>query len=512
MNREYQDDDDFGGTDQLADEHARINAEDDLSYEESYSFSDAANHLKGFGGNNSVTGEKRDPDVNYSAGSPPENPSAEKATAGQENDRENDDEPGDEESIVFDDTESGLAPIDEDDDDDDEGLSVVENELPEVQSSGIMSVVRPGGVYNKKLFIIVGGLSLIALMFFGNFKSTTKEIAKKTADSGETVPTPMTINAESIVPTSGSDYITSNGSSVNLNSNTNPADQPILGSSDANMIQQASTLNGGVPNSPGGQTQTTTETQTFVTPPSNGGGATYPQQQTSSSGNGSSSTMPAPTPRGGKVVLKAGQRTEEQGDLQQVQIYNNQNQQQPAEEDPFAELKNKIAYGSRIQLELVDPVRSGVETNVQARTVTALRSSAGEVLIAAGAAFELTFQPEEINGRVLAREIFRVMMANGQIMELKGNVKGADGFTGLTGKVIKQSGGSNIGRKILGIGTRIGGTALGGLGGGGLIGTAGQEAQSEMRNVGNNDSRISYSDKIVEVRAGTRFLLVIGKN
>jgi hypothetical protein len=127
-------------------------------------------------------------------------------------------------------------------------------------------------------------------------------------------------------------------------------------------------------------------------------------------------------------------------------------------------------------------------------------------LISADTNFEISFRPEEVNNRVLARNIVRVFLPDGTIGEFTGLIKGEDGYAGLSGKIIKQ-GDKNIGGKILGGIARVGGRMIG------QTGSIGSEVESEMDGTGitnDGDPSIARSNRIIEISRGTRFYLFVG--
>ena len=164
---------------------------------------------------------------------------------------------------------------------------------------------------------------------------------------------------------------------------------------------------------------------------------------------------------------------------------------------------------TRIELSLNEPLRSGIATSVESRVLTDVRDAQGKVVIPAGSTAVLPFLAYEVNGRMISNgsESALFITPAGQQINLRGTVKGPDGFVGLTGKVKKIGGRSTAGRILSGIaraGTRTAADA---------VGDVSSEAENEI-NRASYDYRhpqFERSSRIIEVASGTRFLFVVGR-
>jgi hypothetical protein len=399
---------------------------------------------------------------------------------------------GAEHSEVFTEDEDALAPYEEFD------------EL-DTQRGAISRFLRPDGEHLNKVGIgFVLGVVFFAVfgisMLMGDDK---KDSAKKNTEKDSSTVEATQVNSENLNPMLNEKEIvqskTGGDSNINLDGNKTANVDSLLQSNsnvqDPNMLQQASTMNGGVaPGQTMPQTMTSTKTTVSEVPmePSYSTGGTTTGGGTTTPVYRNNSTQRQET-EGGAVVMRRGRRIEEQNDLNTIQ---NANRNQS--EDAGKTLA--LPYGTRIILELNDPVRSGIETSVQAKSLAAVRDTGGNVIIPIGSTFEITFNPQEVNGRVFAQEVIKWVSPNGDVYALKGSVKGGDGFEGITGKIVKQNG-KGVGGKIIGGLKRVGGTIIQQVPGGSEVNSVLNEDM-----YGNSD-RYSYSNRIVEIAAGTRILL-----
>jgi hypothetical protein len=392
------------------------------------------------------------------------------------------------------------------DDDDDMGLVEYE-EFDELDTNrgAISRFLRPDGEHLNKVGIafILGVLFLTVFGISMLMSDDKKDTAKKVDASSEQTTAATQVNSENLNPMLGEKEIiqskTGGDSSINLDpekaANVDSLLQNNGNMQDANMLQQASTLGPGGVSPNGTMPQTMTSTRTTVSevpidpsypPASQSNPNAYPVYQ----------NKPRRETEGGVVLMRKGRRMEEQNDLKLVQ----NNNPDPSVDDSAKTIA--LAYGTRIVLELRDPVRSGIETSVQAKSLAPVKDNAGNVIIPSGSTFEITFNPQEVNGRVFANELIKWIAKNGEVYQLRGSVKGGDGFEGLTGKVIKQ-GGKSVGGKILGGLKRVGGSVIQQVPGASQVGTVIND------DIYGSSDRYSYSTRVVEVAAGTRMLLII---
>lgn len=356
------------------------------------------------------------------------------------------------------------------------------------------NIFKPDGHYNKP---VIAGLILAILFLLFVFVPSGGSDENEVAEN--------TVKAEKL-PSSASDDLTgvSPGSVSDVNRNSNSSEEPILGgntnSNTAGMQPNFDANTNSMSNSavqPGYNqpiTTTTTNTVTTVEP------QTSPQ-----------SSSPQTTSRSVTTVTRRQMSEDFTVDFGDGEQSNNSYQNNrtvvntvPVQTDvPVNQLR--VMPGTKIQLILSEPFRSGIETKVQAIGMNNVRSSDGKTIIPANSVFEFTFRPEEVSGRVLARNIVRVYLPDGTIGEVTGIVKGSDGFAGLTGKLTKQNGKGISGKILSGIARVTAGRI-------GEFGSVGQEVEQEIQESGVNDrdANIYRSNRVVEIMKGTKFFLYVG--
>ena len=166
----------------------------------------------------------------------------------------------------------------------------------------------------------------------------------------------------------------------------------------------------------------------------------------------------------------------------------------------------RFQRGTRITLQLAEPLRSGIASVVTAQVLTDVVGKDNEVIIPAGSKAAIPFYAGENQGRMLniVNEPAVFITPTGDEITLYGTVKGSDGFTGVTGKVIKVGGPSGV-RRVLGgtarIGERVAGRVIGGAG---AAGDVGQEGIYEVDRAtgGFTGQLFQNSNRIVEVPTG----------
>lgn len=173
---------------------------------------------------------------------------------------------------------------------------------------------------------------------------------------------------------------------------------------------------------------------------------------------------------------------------------------------PGGQNDDRFQRGTRITLQLAEPLRSGIASVVTAQVLSDVVGKDGEVIIPAGSKAAIPFYPGENQGRMLnnVAEPAMFITPTGEEIPLFGTVKGSDGFTGITGKVIKVGGPSAVRRVIGGvgrIGERVAGRALGGSG---AAGDVGQEGIYEVDRAtgGISGQLFDRSTSIVQVPTG----------
>lgn len=161
-----------------------------------------------------------------------------------------------------------------------------------------------------------------------------------------------------------------------------------------------------------------------------------------------------------------------------------------------------VLEGLRIPMQLIEPLRSGIPTNVSAVVIADVKDGSGNTVVPKGSRVQIPFLAFEVQGRVTndisANSV--IVLANNKKLALKGIVKGVDGFAGLKGKVKQQSKGNLLARtgKAIGkVGARVIGVQTGGIGGFVVEDTINESINTSLPFVSNQ--------RIVEVMAGTPF-------
>ena len=171
----------------------------------------------------------------------------------------------------------------------------------------------------------------------------------------------------------------------------------------------------------------------------------------------------------------------------------------------------KLAEGTRIPMELVEPAATGEEAFTRARILTNVLDVNGQVAIPQNAIAYIPFASSEIaGGRVsLSQSETGFVMVNGQKLALEGSVRGADGRPGLPGKV-KTSGNKNPFRHVLGA---VANTVTGVVGMQSPVPLYGAEAavMGSMSGMGTGEADYALrSTREVVVNAKTKFTFVFG--
>lgn len=373
-----------------------------------------------------------------------------------------------------------------------------DGENQQLEQSNAGRLLKPGGHFHKPLIGI--GIFLVlalAFIFFGPSGSSSEEKIKVTSKAGKL---PESKSSEELTGVTPGNSDGSFGENSNSNSQSS-----ILGdtntATNSNPLLSNSNSNSAIPPQP---VTTVKESTTVQQVDANG--------QPIQSNVGQSAPQPAPR------VSNSGNRRERQREnisdgftveLGEENIvrsnggYQNQSPRNPESDTPITQLK--VLPGSKIEMSLDEPFRSGIESKVQATSLNNIKGTDGRIIVPANSKFELSFRPEEIQGRVLARPVIRIFLPNGSIGEMIGMVKGKDGYAGIGGKVTKQDGKGLSGSIIGGI-ARVGSRMLGGAG------VIGSEVGNEIQNseISSQDTQIYRSNRVVEVGGGTRFVIFIG--
>lgn len=161
-----------------------------------------------------------------------------------------------------------------------------------------------------------------------------------------------------------------------------------------------------------------------------------------------------------------------------------------------------ILEGLRIPMQLIEPLRSGIPTNVSAVVIADVKDGEGSTVVPKGSRVQIPFLAFEVQGRV-SNDIGGntiIVLPNNKKLAVKGTVKGTDGFAGLKGKVKQQSKGNILARTskaITRVGARVIGLQTGGVGGFVIEDTINQSVNTSLPFVSN--------ERVVEVMAGTPF-------
>lgn len=194
-----------------------------------------------------------------------------------------------------------------------------------------------------------------------------------------------------------------------------------------------------------------------------------------------------------KTVLRAGQGNK-RGDTPNAEQVNN----------AAAEMQNNsdLPKGSRLELLLEEPIRSGIATAVTARLKKGIVNKKGETIIPKDSMVVVQFSAEVANGRVFneKQSPIQIVTPDGRNFAVSGIVKDAQGFAGLTGKITKVGGRSAI-SKIGGVLGRVGNV----LPGGQII----TGAQQGIDGATSSDY-VTNATQIVEIPRGTSFMVIVG--
>ena len=220
------------------------------------------------------------------------------------------------------------------------------------------------------------------------------------------------------------------------------------------------------------------------------------------------------------IVLREGERTEldtaaaRKEALRQEAVQRRMNS---ADQRTASSSANKPVSGdevgilprTRVELTLSEPLRSGIATSVEARVVADVRDAQGKVVLPAGSTAVVPFLAYEVNGRVLnsRNEAVLFITPAGKQVSLRGVVKAADGFAGLTGKVRKIGGRSAANRIFTGI------ARVGARNAADAVGDVSSEAEDEVNRATYEyrSPQFERTGRIVEVASGTRFTFVVGR-
>ncbi len=161
-----------------------------------------------------------------------------------------------------------------------------------------------------------------------------------------------------------------------------------------------------------------------------------------------------------------------------------------------------VLEGLRIPMQLIEPLRSGIPTNVSAVVIADVKDGVGNTVVPKGSRVQIPFLAFEVQGRV-SNDIGGntvIVLPNNKKIAVKGTVKGTDGFAGLKGKVKQQSKGNLLartGRAIGRIGARVISVETGGVGGFIIEDTINQSVNTSLPFI--------PTERVVEVMAGTPF-------
>lgn len=195
-----------------------------------------------------------------------------------------------------------------------------------------------------------------------------------------------------------------------------------------------------------------------------------------------------------RTVLRAGQGNRTNSEVSSVNP--NQNNQNDLQTNSI------LPKGTRLELILDEPIRSGIGTAVTSKLKKGIVNKRGETIIPKDSTIVVQFSPEVANGRIFNEKEapIQIVTPDGRTFEIAGQVKDAQGFAGLTGKITKVGGRSTLG-KITGAVGRVGGLIPGGR-----IVTGAQQGIENMSNGG----YVTNATQIVEIPRGTSFTIIVG--
>lgn len=258
---------------------------------------------------------------------------------------------------------------------------------------------------------------------------------------------------------------------------------------------------------------TTTTSPSYQT---TGGGYNYPTGSTNGAGGGGNTDQNRSTPNQTSGIkndpnnltdTRLGTETDEE--RFGVTLRAGQNSARPDNQTSSTEQPdnnnqtgNPFPRGTRLELILDEPIRSGIATAVTARLKKGIANKRGEIVIPKDSMVVVQFSAEVANGRVFndKEAPIQIVTTDGRSLELTGIVKDAQGFAGLTGKITKTNGRSTLG-KIGNVVSRLGGVLPGGQ-----VVTGAQQGIDSMR----NPNYVTNAAQIVEVPKGTSFQIIVG--
>lgn len=378
--------------------------------------------------------------------------------------------------------------------------------LPGAHGGGrLMHVLRPHGHWNQRV-VLVGVVVVIAVVLFlvsGNSSDPFKARGNDTQQQGQAARdlfgpgaaqevTPLRTSERGggalVTPELGSP-----GQAVNFGNNN-------LGGAPDMSGAPPGTANGVVPPP--------------VIPPVVSYAPPVPNNSSRSTSTGSSAELArrdvsalGVSPPGAEnsfaVRLRAGTRAEDQA-AQRAERQAEEGSARATMQAEGSDSRPALARGLRLQLMLLEPVRSGISTSVTARVVADVRDARGQRIVPAGSTAVIPFLPQEVNGRVVndrAGEGF-IILPDGAQLALRGTVKGADGFAGLTGRV-RRTGGRSALRRVGGALARAGSSVVGSQ-----TGISAYEVEDVIG--ANGGAYTAPSERVVEVPAGARFSFTVG--
>ena len=160
-----------------------------------------------------------------------------------------------------------------------------------------------------------------------------------------------------------------------------------------------------------------------------------------------------------------------------------------------------LEKGTKIELTLEDPIRSGIASAITAKVQKAVLNRQGGIEIPSQSLVIIPFSAESVNGRVFNEKDkpIQIVTPDGRSYEVRGSVKDARGITGIGGKVTKTNRRNPLGK--------IAGGALGAIGIGGRIGGG---INRGVESINSNPDYVRGASEIVDVGMGTSFQLLIG--
>lgn len=230
--------------------------------------------------------------------------------------------------------------------------------------------------------------------------------------------------------------------------------------------------------------------------------ATQLSASASSSNNSSDSGRPATA--AATAVAALGQPQETTNAENSFAQYEFDNRQQHTTSKADNEGMLRLPRGTRINMELLEPAASGIETFVRVRVTRPVMNADGEAVIPVGTEGQLPFAAGEFYARLTLRtdkQAQGFLRVGNREVVLRGSIKGADNRAGIKGEVHEKKGQPNI----LGRGLRSAARVVAGS-----LGTVGSSAVYETEQaMGSGGGVASYSREVV-APAGTTFTFVVG--